>query len=135
METHLSHIQVNVQPAHMSFYKELMAFLGWDTIYADESMLGVVHAGPAVWFSAATKDPANDYDGTGMNHIGIGTATQAEVDAAAEYLEGKSIPLLFETPRHRPEFARGEDYTYYQIMFESPDHILFEIVYEGLKAA
>jgi hypothetical protein len=70
-----------------------------------------------------------------MNHIGIGTSTQAEVDTAAEYLQGKGTPLLFETPRHRPEFSRGEDYTYYQIMFESPDRILFEIVYEGLKAA
>jgi catechol 2,3-dioxygenase-like lactoylglutathione lyase family enzyme len=135
METHLSHIQVNVRPANISFYKELMAFLGWNTIYADESTLGVVHAGPALWFTSAMKDSPNDYDGHGMNHIGIGTATQAEVDTAAEYLQGRGIALLFETPRHRPEFSRGEDYTYYQIMFESPDRILFEIVYEGLKAA
>jgi catechol 2,3-dioxygenase-like lactoylglutathione lyase family enzyme len=135
MQTHLSHIQVNVQPANMSFYKELMAFLGWDTIHADESTLGVVHAGPAVWFTAAAHDAANNYDGRGMNHIGIGTATQADVDTAAEYVQGKGVALLFETPRHRPEFSRSESDTYYQIMFESPDRILFEIVYEGPKAA
>jgi hypothetical protein len=40
--------------------------------------------------------------------------------------------MLFETPRHRPEFS-SEDSTYYQIMFESPDRILLEFVYTGPK--
>jgi hypothetical protein len=31
--------------------------------------------------------------------------------------------------RHRPEFAQGEDQTYYQVMFASPDRILLEVVY------
>ena len=38
--------------------------------------------------------------------------------------------MLFETPRYRPDFS-SEPNTYYQIMFESPDRILFEIVYVG----
>jgi hypothetical protein len=135
MDTHFSHVQVNVNPANLGFYKEFFAFLGWDAIYADDNMLGVVHAGPSVWFTPATKLAANDYDGPGMNHLSIGTATQGDVDAAAEYLRGKGIAMLFDTPRHRPEFARSEAHTYYQIMFESPDRIQFEIVYEGLKAA
>jgi catechol 2,3-dioxygenase-like lactoylglutathione lyase family enzyme len=135
MDTHFSHIQVNVNPAHLGFYKELMSFLGWDTIYADDNMLGVVHNGPSVWFTPAMKDAANDYDGVGMNHLSIGAGAQADVDTAAEYLQGKGVALLFGTPQHRPEFARSEAHTYYQIMFESPDRILFEIVYEGLKAA
>ena len=134
MDTHFSHIQVNVNPANLSFYKEMMVFLGWDTIYADETMLGVAHRGPGVWFTPLMKDAANDYDGPGMNHLSIGTATQADVDAAAEFLVGKGIAMLFDTPRHRPDFARSEQHTYYQIMFESPDRILFEIVYEGLMA-
>ena len=41
--------------------------------------------------------------------------------------------LLFETPRHRPEFAESDGHTYYQVMFASPDGILFEIVYVGPK--
>ena len=41
--------------------------------------------------------------------------------------------LLFETPRHRPDFARSADQTYYQVMFEIPDHILLEVVYTGRK--
>ena len=44
-----------------------------------------------------------------------------------------ALRTLFETPRHRPDFAHGEDTTYYQVMFESPDRILFEIVYTGPK--
>ena len=43
-------------------------------------------------------------------------------------------PLVEITPRHRPEFSASEHDTYYQIMFESPDRVLFEVVYEGPKA-
>jgi hypothetical protein len=32
---------------------------------------------------------------------------------------------------HRPEFASSEAGTYYQVMFRSPDGILFELVYIG----
>ncbi len=41
--------------------------------------------------------------------------------------------MLFGTPKHRVEFADSPKETYYQIMFESPDKILFEIVYKGEK--
>ena len=58
---------------------------------------------------------------------------QADVDAAAAFLTARGVQHLFETPRHRPDFAHGEDTTYYQVMFESPDRILFEIVYTGPK--
>jgi len=44
------------------------------------------------------------------------------------------VALLFETPRHRPEFAQSPEQTYYQIMFETPDRILLEVVYIGVKA-
>jgi hypothetical protein len=57
-----------------------------------------------------------------------------DVDAAVEYLRGKSVETLFETPRHRPDFGMGEGQTYYQVMFKSPDNLLFEIVYIGAKA-
>jgi catechol 2,3-dioxygenase-like lactoylglutathione lyase family enzyme len=68
-----------------------------------------------------------------MNHLGIAVDSQAEVDQAAAYLAGKGIEALFETPRHRPDFASSEKDTYYQVMFKSPDNILFEVVYTGPK--
>ena len=49
------------------------------------------------------------------------------------YLQARGMALLFETPRHRPEFARDEQSTYYQVMFETPDRLLLEIVYIGPK--
>ena len=89
--------------------------------------------GASLWFGSGANAAVNDYDGRGVNHLGISVDSQADVDAFAAYLSGKGVPALFETPRHRPEFAGAEDQTYYQVMFESPDRILFEVVYSGPK--
>ncbi len=70
-----------------------------------------------------------------MNHLAIGAETVEDVDAVADYLRQREVTALFETPRHRPDFAFMEGETYYQVMFESPDRILFEVVYTGPKAA
>ena len=119
----------------MSFYKDLMGFLGWDTLYEGDGMLGVGGTnGASLWFTPQSSAAANDYDGPGTNHLGIAMESQADVDAVAGYLEGKGVAALFETPRHRPEFSSGPDQTYYQVMFESPDRILFEAVYTGTKS-
>jgi catechol 2,3-dioxygenase-like lactoylglutathione lyase family enzyme len=136
MQTRLGHLVFGVQPANLAFYRELLAFLGWQTLYDSEEMLGVGDNNQvSLWFGTAVKPVSNDYDGPGMNHLAIGTATQSDVDRAAEYLQGRGVAMLFETPRHRPEFSGSDDRTYYQIMFESPDRILFEIVYTGAKEA
>ena len=41
MQTHLAHIQFNVRLANVPFYRDLMAYLGWQTLYETEDMLGV----------------------------------------------------------------------------------------------
>lgn len=134
MQTTISHIQFNVRPENVPFYRDLMAFLGWQTIYDGDGMLGVGAAGGySLWFLSQANDAANDYDGPGMNHLGIGAASMADVDAVARYLEGRGVELLFETPRHRPEFSESDQHTYYQVMFETPDRILLEVVYTGPK--
>jgi catechol 2,3-dioxygenase-like lactoylglutathione lyase family enzyme len=66
-----------------------------------------------------------------MNHFAISTASQEDVDATGAYLRERGVELLFDTPRHRPEFSASEDSTYYQIMFETPDRLLVEVVYIG----
>ena len=83
---------------------------------------------------ADPANPAAHYNGTGLNHMAVGTTTSADVDAATTCLQERGVALLFETPRHRPEFSASDAETYYQIMFESPDRILFEVVYTGSKA-
>jgi catechol 2,3-dioxygenase-like lactoylglutathione lyase family enzyme len=134
MQTRFGHIQFNVQPANLPFYKDLLTFLGWPVIFEGEGFVGV--GGPAddsLWFGGHVKPVSNDYDGPGMNHIGLAAASQADVDAVVAYLAERGVPALFETPRHRPEFSHGPENTYYQVMFESPDRILWEVVYTGPK--
>ena len=136
MQTHLSHLQFNVQPGNVPFYKDLLAYLGWQTIHEGVGVLGVAGKnGDSLWFIGQVKDVSNDYDGPGLNHLAIGTATQADVDAAAAYLRERKVELLFETPRHRPEFSQDEGQTYYQVMFETPDRLLLEVVYTGPKTS
>lgn len=136
MQTSFGHIQINVRPENLSFYKDLMGFLGWTTLYEGEGMVGVGEKnGGSLWFAGQVKDVGNDYDGPGMNHIGISAESQADVDAVAAYLTERGVSHLFETPRHRPDFSQSEDQTYYQVMFESPDRVLYEVVYTGPKSA
>jgi catechol 2,3-dioxygenase-like lactoylglutathione lyase family enzyme len=133
MQSNLGHLVFSVQPANMPFYKNLMTFLGWSTLYDSPEMLGFGDKNSvSLWFGGATKEGRNDYDAPGVNHIAISTAAQADVDAAAAHLSAQDIAMLFETPRHRPDFMPPPQ-TYYQIMFESPDRILFEVVYTGPK--
>lgn len=134
MKTGIAHIQLNVKAENLPFYRDLFGYLGWDEIYADDAMLGIAGKnGESLWFTAGGTGVTNDYDGPGMNHLAIGAESQADVDAAAERLSGQGVDLLFDTPRHRPEFSHGETDTYYQVMFESPDRILLEFVYTGPK--
>lgn len=136
MQTHIGHIQFMIRPENVSFYRDLMPFLGWNIIHTDDEMVGV--GGPndsSLWFMALANDASNDYDGVGMNHLGIGAESQSDVDTVANYLKEKGVVALFDTPCHRPEFSAGDDQTYYQVMFETPDRILIEVVYTGPKSA
>ena len=58
---------------------------------------------------------------------------KSPVASVIGFLKEKGVPSLFDTPRHRPDFS-SPGQTYDQIMFESPDQILFEVVYTGPAA-
>jgi catechol 2,3-dioxygenase-like lactoylglutathione lyase family enzyme len=133
MKSTIGHLQINIHLNHLGFYKGLFTFLGWKVIYDTPEMLGVLDPNNAsLWFAEVTKKVANDYDGIGMNHLAISVPNQSDVDETVAYLKQQAISCLFETPRHRPEFC-SEGKTYYQVMFESPDRILFEVVFTGPK--
>ncbi|OAI40933.1 hypothetical protein AYO38_00695 [bacterium SCGC AG-212-C10] len=135
MNARIGHLTYNVRAANLPFYTNLLTFLELPTIYADDTMVGVAgKGGESLWFGTDGKDLANDYDGPGVNHLAFATETQGEVDLAVEYLKAQGIHGLFGTPCHRPDFPGEEGETYYQVMFESPDRILFEIVYTGPKS-
>lgn len=134
MKSKLGHLQVNIHPHNINFYKELFNFLGWSVIFENEEVIGLAGSnGTDLWFEKGIKDLNNDYDGIGTNHIAITVDHQNEVDLAVEYLKQHNIHGLFGTPRHRPEMVSKPGETMYQIMFESPDKILLEIVYWGPK--
>lgn len=134
MHADLTHMQFNVQPEHMPFYRDLLAFVGWQSLYDSAEMIGVADKNDvSLWFAGQAKALSNDYDGPGMNHLALAAASQAEVDAVAAYLTERDVELLFETPRHRAEFTQSAEQTYYQVMFETPDRILIEVVYTGPK--
>lgn len=136
MQSKLGHVVFGVRAENMPFYKDMLSFLGWRTVYDVPEMLGVVDSnGTSLWFGTDVKDLQNDYDGPGMNHFALHVESQAHVDSAAGYLAERGLALLFDTPRHRAEFSHSDEHTYYQIMFETPDRILVEIVYIGPKAA
>src|SRR5262245_18940069 len=132
MHAHLTHMQFNVQPGNVAFYKELLTYLGWQSLYEGEGMLGVADKhGVSLWFVGQVNQARNDYDGPGMNHLPLAAASQADVRSVAGYLAERDVELLFETPRQRPEFTQSAEQTYYQVMFETPDRILLEVVYTG----
>lgn len=134
MKSYFYHIQFNIDYKNIQFYKELMAFLGWNTLYEGDDVLGVASGDrQSLWFLPAKKNEQTDYDKIGGNHISIRVENQKDVDEVTSYLKSKNVTPLFETPRHRSEFAANEKETYYQVMFESPDKILFEVVYTGIK--
>jgi Bacteriophytochrome (light-regulated signal transduction histidine kinase) len=135
MSSMLNHLQINVAGANLPFYKDLFAQLKWQLIHDSPDMLGLLDEnGASLWFAAKQGGSAADYDGIGVNHIALGVSDQSAVDEMVSYLKERNIASLFETPRHRPEFAASEDQTYYQVMFESPDKLLFEVVYMGPKS-
>ncbi len=134
MKSKLGHLQVNIRPKNIGFYKELFTFLGWSTIYENETVLGLAGSnGSDLWFEKGIKDLDNDYDGIGTNHIAIMVDHQSDVDLAVDYLKKHNVDALFGTPRHRPEMVSDPSQTMYQVMFESPDKILLEVVYWGKK--
>jgi catechol 2,3-dioxygenase-like lactoylglutathione lyase family enzyme len=132
IQTKFGHIQFNVHPENLPFYKDLFAFIGWPALGEDPLILGVGRdVFTSLWFFGGANEASNDYDGPGLNHLGLHVESQSEVDQMVAYLRERNIDPLFETPRHRPEFSQDAEHTYYQVMFESPDRILFEIVYMG----
>jgi catechol 2,3-dioxygenase-like lactoylglutathione lyase family enzyme len=125
-------MQINVRAANFPFYRDLLTFLGWESIEDDEHTIAFGDSNrSSLWFQAIDSNAMSDYDALGMNHLAIHTSTQADVDTVAAWLTERGVAHLFDTPSHRPEFTWEEGQTYYQVMFETPDRVLIEVVYIG----
>jgi catechol 2,3-dioxygenase-like lactoylglutathione lyase family enzyme len=134
MQTYLGHAVFYGDPQHVGFYKDLFAFLGWTTTYDAGGIFGTTDGGRCtLYFEGESNGTPHDHDGTGLNHLAVIAESQADVDATAAYLRDKGVELLYGTPVHRPEHADSEQHLYYSVMFTSPDGVLLEVVYTGLK--
>lgn len=134
MKSHLYHLQINIDFQNREFYKGLLEFMGWEMIFENDEVFGYTSASSGdMWFVKANNNQENDYDAKGVNHISLRVSATADVDRVKDFLESDGVKMMFDTPKHRPEFASSESETYYQIMFESPDKVLFEVVYLGEK--
>ena len=135
MKSHFYHIQVNISFVNLAFYKDLMNILGWSIIFETNDTIGFKSEKSGdLWFVDNSDSEAINFDKKGMNHIAIRVEKSNDIDSLVTYLKEKGVQTLFETPRHRPEFTSNQSETYYQVMFASPDNVLFEIVYIGVKA-
>ena len=111
-----------------------MEFMGWSTIFEMDEVVGYRSgANGDVWFVKTQNKEVQDHDSIGLNHMGFQVSIMKDVDNVKYFLEKKGVTMLFDTPKHRPEFSSSPKETYYQIMFKSPDNILFEVVYVGSK--
>lgn len=130
--TGLYHLQINVSDVHAAFYREWFAWLGWETVFEPDIACGVRGPnGTYLWFETIDANELTNRDALGVNHVAIGATSIESVNAAAVWLGEQGISPLFDTPRRRPEFAANTGGDYYQLMFESPDGILFEFVFTG----
>jgi catechol 2,3-dioxygenase-like lactoylglutathione lyase family enzyme len=119
----------------MGFYRDFFRWLEWDILRDQPSKFGAGDRnGAGVWVVCPAKEAHNDYDGAGMNHLAVIVDEQQDVDRTCAFLELHGIRPLFGTPRHRPEFCHTQNQTYYQVMFATPDGILFEVYYKGSPA-
>lgn len=111
-----------------------MEFMKWRVIFEEKNVVGYKSGTNGdVWFVKTGKNKTVDYNAKGVNHISFRVDKMTDVDKVKSHLEKDGVKMLFGTPCHRPEFSASEKETYYQIMFESPDKILFEVVYIGKK--
>ena len=134
ISSYFYHTQLNIDFDNVRFYKDFMHFIGWSIIFETEGVIGFKSkTNGDVWLVKASINESTNYDAKGTNHISFRVNSQTDVDTIKGYLESKGIKMLFGTPKHRPEFANTKDETYYQIMFETPDKLLFEVVYIGIN--
>ncbi len=133
MQSYLNHLQLNIDFENIQFYKDLLEFLGWKILMENENIVGFDSGKTGtLWFLPKTDNTLNNYDAAGVNHVGIGVDTIKWVDEITDFLHKIGVETLFDTPKYRPEFS-GSNNIYYQVMFETPDKILFEVVCSGPK--
>jgi catechol 2,3-dioxygenase-like lactoylglutathione lyase family enzyme len=127
----LYHLQVNVRDAGRSlpFYKALLGYLEYQTVYDTDSMAGFSGPGADIWVGAAAPEHAGSgfhRKRVGLNHLAFRVARREDVDRfRSEFMAPRRLVALYGTPREFPEYRPG----YYAVFFEDPDRLKLEVVH------
>lgn len=127
----ISHIQFNVSSENFPFYTAMLEKLGFDVFPNTEGYVAGNGDGSSLWFMGGDIEEVQNYDHRGVNHVSFSADSVELVDDVAAFLPSVGLEPLFETPRRREDFIGGGATDYYQVMFRSPDNLLFEVVYTG----
>jgi catechol 2,3-dioxygenase-like lactoylglutathione lyase family enzyme len=125
------HLQINVRDAARSlpFYKALLGYLEYRTVYETDTVAGFSGRGADIWVLAAA--PAHAGHGfhrkrAGLNHVAFRVERREEVERFRdEFMAPHRLAPLYETPREFPEYRPG----YYAVFFEDPDRLKLEVVH------
>ena len=115
---------------NVDIYKKLFKYFNFEFITDENYGIGVrMMNGSSLWVMKSTVEDINNRDGNGLNHIGFNVDSKKDVDQfTEEFLKVNNVETLFDTPKDRPDFT-GDSGNYYQVMFELPGKILFEVVF------
>ncbi len=131
MKAYVYHVQINVRDASVSlpFYRDLLGYLEYRTVYQSETVAGFSGRGADLWIIAT--DPAHAGHGfhrkrTGLNHVALRVEQREDVDRfREEFMAPRKLAPLYRTPREFPEYRPG----YYAVFFEDPDRLKLEVVH------
>ena len=131
MKAQLYHLQVNVADASRSlpFYKALLGYLEYRTVYETDAMAGFSGRGTDIWVGGVASEhtvPGFHRKRAGLNHLAFRVDRREDVDRfQAEFMAPRRLAALYGTPREFPQYRPG----YYAVFFEDPDRLKLEIVH------
>jgi catechol 2,3-dioxygenase-like lactoylglutathione lyase family enzyme len=131
VKAQLYHLQINVRDPRRSlpFYRALLGYLDYRTVYETDSMAGFSGRGADIWVGAAAPEQAGagfHRKRPGLNHLAFRVDRREDVDRfRAEFLSPRKLDTLYGTPREFPEYRPG----YYAVFFEDPDRLKLEVVH------
>ncbi|PTM59819.1 VOC family protein [Desmospora activa] len=129
IQVHFSHLDYNVADLEeaLSFYKPLMAFLGfqmevrqpeWVLFGNGRMKLCLVQC------EERYRDAGFHRKRPGLNHIAFQADSAVAVDQVADFLRQRGISLLYDSPGN---FDSQREY--YAVFFEDPFRLKLEVVY------
>jgi catechol 2,3-dioxygenase-like lactoylglutathione lyase family enzyme len=129
------HIQMNVSNARRSlpFYKALFGCLGYKVVDESPEHIGASNGTTDIWIIQSEKIHSKrkfHRKAPGLNHISFGVPSPEAVRKfARDFLEKRKIKILYDSPRHFPQYHKD----YYAVYFEGPDRIKLEVTYTSRR--